>query len=854
VSERLARLRLLLQCAAVSTLVIACSPNSATIFDELRSSPRSRELFSDDWRFIKDDPLTASGLTYEDTKAWTLPTGNPFIADPAARHERPRGNPGQGVVYAAADFDDSGWRTVRLPHDYAIEGPFTDDVSANMGRLPATGVAWYRKTFELPIEDAGKSIFVDFDGAMSYSLVWVNGELVGGWPYGYSSWRLDITPYVELGSENVIAVRLDNPVPAGTIWSQGSSRWYPGAGIYRDVWLVKTEPVRVAQWGTFVKTSIVTDDEASVELDVTIDNETDQPVSAGIATYIFEVDTDGNRGDRPVAALEVTDLEIEAHASATFAASGTLDDSKLWGPPPTQTPNLYDAVTEVTVAGETVDLYSTRFGVRRFEYSPDEGLLVNDEPVKIQGVNLHHDVGALGAVANPRAKERQLEILADIGVNAIRTAHNPEAPVFYDLADRFGLLVMDEAFDVWWTQKAELDHHLFFDEWHEQDLRSMIRRDRNHPSVFIWSIGNEVVEQRAGDVYQAALAIRAIANDEDPTRPTVAGMNAADPGTAFADAMETIGLNYQGSGVRDAPPEYPDFHAAYPDRFIVGTETTDAYSSRGVYTFPVTGPDGEPASGSGGVTADGQVSSYDLYHASWSYVPDLEFEHQDRWNYVAGEFVWTGFDYLGEPDPHAGTGARSSYSGIVDLAGFPKDRFYLYQANWRRDLPMAHLLPHWNWPGREGEITPVHVYTTGDSAELYVNDRLVGRRDKGAYRYRLVFDDIVYEPGTVRVVAYLDGEAWAEASRETTGEPKAITLEADRAIIAGVRHGPRRRRGRPRGAGCEQPDPFRRRRRGRASRHGQRQPDGPNRVRLGHARRVQRARARDRRRPPGRIR
>ena len=718
-------------------------------------------------------------------KQWVLPTGNDFLADPADRHARPAGNLGDGVAYTRADFDDGSWRALTLPHDYAVEGPFTDQVSANMGHLPATGVAWYRKTFTLPAEDAGRSFFIDLDGAMSFSLVWVNGQLAGGWPYGYASYRLDVTPYVTAGAENVVAVRLDNPVPAGTAWDQGSSRWYPGAGIYRDVWLVTTDPVHVAQWGTFVRTPTVSAASATVELDVTIDNDSTGDASVSVATDLFEVDAAGSRVGAAVASLPAVDLSIPAGGSATAATGGTLPSPRLWGVSPAQVPNLYDAITTVSRDGVVVDVYETRFGVRTLDYDPSQGLFVNGSHVKIQGVCNHHDLGALGAVANARGKERQLEILAELGANAIRTAHNPEAPVLYDLADRMGFLIMDEAFDVWSTGKTALDHHLFFDDWHEQDLRAMIRRDRNHPSVFLWSIGNEIPQQSDAGAGPTVRAINDLAHDEDPTRPTVSGMNSANPGSAFADEIDTVGLNYQGSGVRGAAPEYPDFHATYPDRFIVGTETVDTYSSRGRYAFPVVSGRGEPASRGGGLTPDGHVSSYDLYFADWSYFPDAEFESQDRWAYVSGDFVWTGFDHLGEPDPQSGRGARSSYCGIVDLAGFPKDRFYLYQSYWRPELPMAHLLPHWTWPDRVGQVTPVHVYTSGDEAELFVNGTSQGRRQKGQYEYRLRWDDVVYEPGELRVVAYRDGAEWATDTVETTGAAAALTLAADRPAIAG---------------------------------------------------------------------
>lgn len=747
---------------------------------------RSRELFNDGWRFIKNDPAgtNAASLSYTSAKQWVLPTGNDFLANSGEQHQRPEGNLGDDVSYTQPNFDDSSWRELNLPHDYAIEGPYTDSVNANMGHLPATGVAWYRKTFTLPVEDAQRSIFIDFDGAMSYSMVWVNGQMVGGWPYGYASYRLDITPYVTVGADNTIAVRLDNPVPTGTAWDQGSSRWYPGAGIYRDVWLVKTDPVHVAQWGTYLRTPEVSNSSATVELDVTVDNDTEESVSVAIATEIYEVDATGNRVGNVVANIAETELSIPARGSNTASTSGGIANPRLWGPLPNQTPNLYDAVTTLTVGGVIVDAYPTRFGVRTLTYDPNQGLLVNGEHVKIQGVCNHHDLGALGAVASVRGKERQLEILAELGANAVRTAHNPEAPILYELADRLGFLIMDEAFDVWFTGKTALDHHLFFEDWHEQDLRAMIRRDRNHPSVFIWSIGNEIPQQSDAGAGPTVAGINDIAHDEDPTRPTVSGMNAANPGSAFANGLDTVGLNYQGSGVRDAAPEYPDFHSTYPNKFIVGTETVDAYSSRGIYVFPVVGPDGEPASQGGGLTSDGQVSSYDLYHADWSYVPDLEFESQDRWAYVSGDFVWTGFDHLGEPDPSSGRGARSSFCGIVDLAGFPKDRYYLYQSYWRQDLPMAHILPHWNWSGRVGQVTPVMVYTSGDEAELFLNGVSQGRKQKGPYEYRLRWDEVTYEAGELQAVAYKDGQEWATDTVETSGDEAALTLSPDRTSIA----------------------------------------------------------------------
>jgi len=507
-------------------------------------------------------------------------------------------------------------------------------------------------------------------------------------------------------------------------------------------------------------------------------------VTVSIATEIFELDAAGARSATAVAAIAPVDLVVLAGLAAATNTTGAIANPKRWGTPPTQTPNLYEAVTTLTRAGTVVDVYETRFGVRTLEFDPNQGFLLNGEHVKMNGVCDHHDLGALGAAFNTRALERKFEILAEMGSNAIRTAHNPPAPELLEIADRKGFLVMDEAFDVWEDGKADLDHHLFFPEWHEQDLRALLRRDRNHPSVVMWSIGNELVEQ-SDAVAGPALGqeLTTICHEEDPSRPTVAGMNSANANSPFPGPIDSVGLNYQGSGVRGGPPEYPDFHAAFPQKFVVGTETTDAYSSRGVYLFPVASGSGEPAAGSSGVdNASRQVSSYDLYFADWSYFPDAEFRSQDIYPYVGGEFVWTGFDYLGEPSPF--DSSRSSYSGIIDLAGFKKDRFYLYQAYWRPDLPMVHILPHWTWPERTGQVTPVHVYTSGDEAELFLNGTSLGRKAKAPNEYRLRWDNVVYQAGELGVVAYKDGAQWATATVLTAGAASKLLLAPDRSTIA----------------------------------------------------------------------
>jgi len=747
-------------------------------------SPRQRLPFNEGWRFTLGDPPGTTGLAYEDAKAWVLPTGNAFLSDPANHAVRPDEDLGDGVPYVSEAFDDSGWQAVNLPHDYAIAGPYANAISSNMGRLPSVGVAWYRKTFVIAEADAGKSVFLEIDGAMSYSMVWLNGQFVGGWPYGYSSYRLDLTEAIVAGRDNVVAIRLDNPVPADAQWDSGSSRWYPGAGIYRNVRLVIAEPIHVAQWGTHVTIPVVDAAEATVDLRVNVDNDASEDALVTVTTDVYRLDPAGNLTGRIVTSFDPVDGMVPTGGSVVLDTHGTLRHPELWGTPPEQTPNLYQAVTYVLRDDVVVDVEQTTFGVRTIAFDPDEGFLLNGQHVKIDGVCLHHDLGPLGAAFNLRARQRQLELLAEMGSNAIRTAHNPPEPELLELADRMGFLVMDEAFDVWAEGKTALDHHLLFPEWHEQDLRALIRRDRNHPSVIMWSIGNEVIEQYdnvAGP--EIGRELTAIAHAEDPTRPTVAGMNAASPTSPFPESIDAIGLNYQGTGVRGGPAQYPEFHERFPDKFVIGTETTSTFSTRGTYLFPVSDGRGEPANGSGGVRPlDGVISSYDLYFADWSYSPDAEFESQDRYPFVGGEFVWTGFDYLGEPTPLDSV-ANSSYFGIIDLAGFKKDRFYLYQSRWRPELPMAHILPHWTWPDRDGQVTPIHVYTSGDSAELFLNGASLGMRTKEAYDYRLRWDDVVYEPGELRVVAFKEGREWATDTVRTAGEATKLSLAADRSEI-----------------------------------------------------------------------
>jgi len=742
-------------------------------------SPQSRESFNSDWRFAKGDPPgVGDQLSYAKLKSAML---------------APAGAQAPVAEYAQPAFNDADWRPLNLPHDWGIEGPFLQEEPGETAKLPSAGVGWYRKHFEVPASDKGRQLFLDVDGAMSYANVWINGRYVGGWPYGYSSWRVDLTPWIQFGGENVIAIRLDNPPK--------SSRWYPGGGIYRNVWLVKTLPLHVAQWGTYVTTPEVTDEAATVNIDVTVDNRSTENATAKVSALIYSLSKDGKRATLPIAKTEPVTVEVANDSSATAVISTQIPMPKLWSP---ERSHLYVADVAVFYGDRLLDQRETIFGVRTIAFTPNEGFLLNGKRTEIRGVCLHHDLGALGAAFNLRARQRQLEKLKDLGCNAVRTSHNPFEPEFYDLCDRMGFLVMDEAFDAWQMAKRDNDYHLLFDDWAERDLRAMIRRDRNHPSVILWSLGNEVYEQRDGKNAPLAQKLADIVHKEDPTRPVNMALHVVDASTnGFQNAVDVFGYNYTPFG-------YAEFRGNNPAIPLIGSETSSCTSSRGEYFFPV--DEGDKRSG----RFNYQVTSYDYSAPKWAMAPDVEFKAQDENPFVAGEFVWTGFDYLGEPTPYdtdlPATDAtemlkftdpaleeqaaddlakrqeirvpsRSSYFGIFDLCGFPKDRYYIYQARWRPDLPMAHILPHWNWPERVGQVTPVHVYTSGDEAELFLNGRSLGRKKRGQNDYRLRWSDVVYEPGELKVVAYRYGAEWATDTVKTTGPPAALTVSADRSEI-----------------------------------------------------------------------
>ncbi|RYX81645.1 DUF4982 domain-containing protein [bacterium] len=689
---------------------------------------------------------------------------------------------GQPKESAAIDsvFDDSKWRRLDLPHDWGIEGAFDINLPGETGKLPWPGVGWYRKNFTVDASDKGRRFLLEMDGAMANAKVWLNGQYVGGHPYGYVSWALDLTSRLRFGGRNTLAIKLDN-LPE-------SSRWYPGSGIYRDVWLTKTAPIHVAHWGTAVSTDINATS-SQVKAKITLDND------AAAASEVRLVNTILDAKQKPVAKTEER-VSLAGGSSRTVEAKLTVADARKWSLKDTY---RYTLVSQVMRGTQVIDRYETPFGFRTIRWDAEKGFLLNGERVPLNGVCLHHDLGALGSAWNKRAAQRQLEIMKSMGVNAIRTSHNPPAPEFLDMCDSMGFVVLDEFSDTWTRAKKPNGYALLFKDWAEKDLRSMIHRDRNHPSIIAWSTGNEIAEQENPAGHEISRSLTRIVHSEDTTRPVTTGNDRPQAGSnGFQNTVDVFGYNYK-------PTMYAGFHKNNPEIPLYGSETASTISSRGEYFFPVTNDK------SGG-KSDLQMSSYDLYAPGWATPPDWEFKGQDENPFVAGEFVWTGFDYLGEPTPYnsdttvltnfhspeerakaekelAELGkirvpSRSSYFGIVDLAGFPKDRFYIYQARWRPDFPMAHILPHWNWPERVGQVTPIHVYTSGDEAELFLNGKSLGRKKKEALTYRLRWDDVVYEPGEVHVVAYKNGTKWAEDVVKTTGAATQLTLQADRNRIA----------------------------------------------------------------------
>jgi beta-galactosidase len=674
------------------------------------------------------------------------------------------------------EFRDSDWSQVRLPHDWAIAGPFDSTLNPHTGALPISGIAWYRKSFSLPA-DAGRRYYsVEFDGVMSNARVWLNGHELGGRPYGYIGFGFDLTPYLHFGGQpNVLAVRL---APEAD-----SSRWYPGAGIYRNVWLDTTGPVHVARWGTYVTTPVVSDESASVAVRTDLRNRLGSVARVTVRSTI--VDAAGHR-----VAQSETQADIQAAGSHTATTQLTLHGPHRWD---LERPYQYSLITTLLDGATVLDRYVTPFGVRTIAFDRQQGFLLNGRQVKLHGVCLHHDLGALGTAVNRRATERQLQIMKAAGVNAIRTSHNPPSPELLEYADRLGLLVIDEAFDMWRIAKVPNGYSKYFDEWSERDLRDMVHRDRNHPSIIMWSIGNEIPEQKDPEGWKEARRLTGFFHEEDGTRPTTSAFNNPDDAirNKLADEVDIPGFNYK-------PNRYQGILSEHPNWIIYGSETASCVSSRGTYQLPLEKYDKHPSL---------QISSYDIIAPPWAYCPDVEFAAQEANPALLGEFVWTGFDYLGEPTPYFGFNeddsrdwpARSSYFGMVDLAGFPKDRYYLYQSVWT-SKPMVHLLPHWNWPAHEGEDIPVMVYSNAEEVELSLNGASLGRKktfsepielpvgadvsDTGQFhsKYRLLWN-VPYQPGVLTAVAFRVGKEVARDVMRTAGAPARVHLVADRRTI-----------------------------------------------------------------------
>lgn len=670
-------------------------------------------------------------------------------------------------------FNDAKWETVDIPHDWAILGPFDKNndlqnvaVTQNFetqaslktgrtGGLPYVGIEWYRTTFH---STPGKQTTLIFDGAMSEARVFVNGKEACFWPCGYNSFYCDVTSLVnEDGKNNTLAVRLEN--------RPQSSRWYPGAGLYRNVHVVTTEKIHVPVWGTQITTPCVKDEYASVCLRTTILNA--EKTELTVVTDIMDADgqvvsTKTNKG-------------VINHGQP-FTQNFIVERPKLWSP---ETPVLYKAVSKIYSGDTLLDTYSTRFGIRTIEYIADKGFYLNGKRRKFQGVCNHHDLGPLGAAINVAALRHQLTLLKEMGCDAIRTSHNMPAPELVELCDEMGFMMMLEPFDEWDIAKCDNGYHRFFNEWAEKDMVNMLRQYRNNPCVVMWSIGNEVPTQWSPEGYKVAKFLQDICHREDPTRPVTCGMDQVKSVLAngFAAMLDIPGLNYRAH-------LYDEAYERLPQNIILGSETSSTVSSRGVYKFPVERK-------AGAMYDDHQSSSYDLEYCNWSNIPDIDFARAEDHEWTIGQFVWTGFDYLGEPSPYD-TNAwpnHSSMFGIIDLASIPKDRYYLYRSVWNKEAETLHILPHWNWEGREGEKTPVFVYTNYPSAELFINGKSYGRQTKHKNgtvenRYRLMWHDAVYQPGEVRVVAYDEqGNPVAEKTVRTAGKPHHIELVTDRSSL-----------------------------------------------------------------------
>lgn len=690
-------------------------------------------------------------------------------------------------------YNDKTWRTLDLPHDWAIEGDFmaTAPSGASGGALPG-GIGWYRKHFNVTKADKSKKLFIDFDGVYMNAKVWINGHELGQRPYGYSSFRYDLTPHLNYGGDNVVAVRVDNS-------DQPNSRWYSGCGIYRHVYLVSTDNVHVSHWGTWVNAEVQASGAAVFKLDVELDNET------GKSKKVMVVNTLLDASGKAVGSSSSA-VKLSAGASRkAVSQSMTLKNPQLWS---VERPYIYKVRTQVKVGGKVVDEYYTNTGVRSFRFDAEKGFFLNGKNMKINGVCQHHDMGCLGAAVNEDALYRQLKMLRDMGANAVRCSHNPPAPELLNMCDTMGLIVMDESFDMWHRRKTKNDYARFFDKWAERDLTDLVRRDRNHPSILMWSIGNEVLEQWSSadadnlTAEQANLILNAghdastLAKDGeelspnsiltrnlcniirrlDNTRPITAGCNEPDPGNHLfkSGALDIIGFNYHHEWVKDVPKNFPG-------KPFIFSESVSALQTRDYYMMPSDSVRKAPQEWWMPYTDPSfQCSAYDNMHASWSSTHEQTWDVVKHNDFVGGQFIWTGWDYIGEPTPY-GFPARSSYFGIIDLAGMPKDVYYMYQGEWT-DRQVCHLFPHWNWLDGQ-QIDLWCYYNNADEVELFINGKSQGVRTKGAHDYHVMWR-VTYEKGEAKVVARKNGKVVATDVRRTAGAPHHIRLTADKTSLA----------------------------------------------------------------------
>ena len=691
------------------------------------------------------------------------------------------------------DFSRNGteWQTVTIPHDWAISGPFdkkwdlqkvaieqngetqATEKSGRSGALPWIGEGYYKTTVTMT-EPMGNATLV-FDGAMSEPTVCVNGSNAGYWVYGYNAFRLDVTSLLHVG-ENLIEVRLKNV--------EESSRWYPGGGLYRPVQLLLTPKSHIDDWHTCVRTLSIKDGKAVVSVSARVAN------PDGVQKLNAVLKDDSGK------TVAETWEKVQPNGIVQFVME--VENPRLWSP---ETPYLYTmtlglaaekhGATAQIVDGEALDETQTRFGIRTVSVSKEGGFQLNGVTRKLKGVCLHHDLGPLGAAINKAALIRQIKTMKEMGADAIRTAHNMPSQWQMDICDSLGMMVMAESFDMWIYPKCKNGYARFFKEWADRDVENLVLRNRNHPSIIMWSIGNEIPEQWSDEGREISRHLQDICHQLDPTRPVTQGMDRAEDAlkSGFAQVMDVPGFNYRVH-------KYENNIRQLPKGFLLGSETASTVSSRGVYKFPVVpndnsqfasySPNYDPAALE---KADGQCSSYDVEWCPWSNLPDDDWVWQDEKNWVIGEFVWTGYDYLGEPTPYDEYWpSRSSYFGICDLAGLPKDRYFLYRSHWNRQEHTLHMLPHWTWPGREGEVTPVYVYTDYPEAELFVNGQSQGRLKKQPSerldRYRLRWNEVRYEPGTIEVVAYDEqGREAARTKTVTAGIPAQLVLEADRTTL-----------------------------------------------------------------------